>query len=92
VRTTFGASGRGTPAPYVLDKQGAVLPGIGVSWYEEQALSPATLTDGRAPRAEGEVALDSGVMNRVAAALGTGYQTRCGRTWSTPWRPTRWSP
>jgi putative ABC transport system permease protein len=60
---------------YVLDKDGEVLdtggaPGIGVSWFEERDLSPSTLTDGRAPEREGEVALDSGTVEATGYAVG----------------------
>lgn len=64
-----------TEGVYVLDKAGEVLdtggaPGIGVSWFEDQDLSPSTLTEGRAPQGEGEVALDSGTVEETGYEVG----------------------
>ena len=64
-----------TEGVYVLDRSGEVLdtggaPGVGVSWFEDQDLSPSTLTDGRAPEREGEVALDSGTVEDTGYEVG----------------------
>jgi len=60
---------------YVLDRSGDVrdtggAPGVGVSWFEDEDLSPSTLTEGRAPRDEGEVALDSGTVEAAGYEVG----------------------
>jgi len=57
---------------YLLDKDGKVLdtggaPGLGVSWHEQDAVSPTTLVDGRAPGGPSEIAID------VDAAAEAGY-------------------
>ena len=64
-----------TEGVYVLDKDGEVLdtggaPGIGVSWFEDEDLSPSTLTEGRAPEGEGEVALDTGTVEETGYEIG----------------------
>ncbi|WP_104523626.1 ABC transporter permease [Blastococcus atacamensis] len=64
-----------TEGVYVLDQDGEVLdtggaPGVGISWFEERALSPSELVDGRAPEREGEVALDRATAERTGYAVG----------------------
>ena len=64
-----------TEGVYVLDPDGEVVdtggaPGIGVSWYENPDLSPSTLTEGRAPQGDGEVALDTGTVEETGYELG----------------------
>ena len=60
---------------YVLDADGEVAdtggaPGIGISWSDADELSPATLTDGRAPEVAGEVALDSTTAEELGYRVG----------------------
>ena len=60
---------------YVLQKDGEVLgtggaPGVGLSWDEVQSLSSNTLTSGRAPEREGEIALDEDAVERSGYAVG----------------------
>jgi putative ABC transport system permease protein len=60
---------------YVLDKDGEVLdtggaPGIGISWEDEEAITPNRLVEGRAPRSAGEVALDTGAVEKAGYAVG----------------------
>jgi putative ABC transport system permease protein len=64
-----------TEGVYVLDPDGEVVdtggaPGIGVSWYENPDLSPSTLTEGRAPDGDGEVALDTGTVEETGYEVG----------------------
>jgi putative ABC transport system permease protein len=60
---------------YVLDRDGEVLdtggaPGIGISWDENEELSPSTLVDGRAPERAGEIALDSSTAEETGYSIG----------------------
>jgi putative ABC transport system permease protein len=68
---------------YILDKDGEVLdtggaPGIGVNWHTDQAVSPSTLVDGRAPHGPREVMIDTN------AAEETGYRVGDTITLLTP--------
>ena len=60
---------------YLLQEDGTVYetggaPGLGISWDTERELSPNTLVDGRGPQDEGEIALDTGVVEEAGFELG----------------------
>lgn len=60
---------------YILDRDGKVLdtggaPGIGISWEDETSISSTTLVEGRAPVDEGEVALDTGAVEKTGYEIG----------------------
>jgi putative ABC transport system permease protein len=64
-----------TEGIYVLDSEGEVLetngaPGLGVGWITDRSLSQSELTDGRAPSAEGEVALDAATAEKLDYQVG----------------------
>lgn len=68
---------------YILERDGNVLdtggaPGLGINWNTEEAVSPNTLVDGRAPSGPGEVAIDTN------AAEETGYRVGDTITLLTP--------
>lgn len=60
---------------YVLDRNGKVLgtggaPGIGINWALERSVSPVVLTAGRGPLRAGEVAIDTGVVDKTGYRVG----------------------
>jgi putative ABC transport system permease protein len=59
----------------LVDKQGEAIvptgpPTLGVSWPPDQALSPYSLRDGRAPVGEGEVAIDARTARQYGFRVG----------------------
>jgi putative ABC transport system permease protein len=64
-----------TQGVYVVKADGEVLstggaPAIGLNWYDAPSLNPATMTSGRAPRGEGEVAFDTTTATRSGHRIG----------------------
>ena len=60
---------------YVLDRGGEVLstggaPGVGVSWDVAESVNPSTMVQGRPPVQQGELALDTGTVEKSGYALG----------------------
>lgn len=60
---------------YLLDTEGKVLstggaPAIGLNWYDEQSLNPATMTTGRPPESAGEVVLDTTTAKKSGYRIG----------------------
>jgi putative ABC transport system permease protein len=64
-----------TAGVYVLDRDGKVLstggaPGIGISWDVAESVNPSTMVQGRPPARQGELALDTGTIEKSGYALG----------------------
>ncbi len=64
---------------YALDRNGKVLgtggaPGIGINWALERSVSPVVLTAGRGPLRAGEVAIDTGVVDKTGYRVGDTLQ------------------
>ncbi|MGY1770910.1 ABC transporter permease [Blastococcus sp. SYSU D00813] len=60
---------------YILERDGEVLdtggaPGLGINWNTEEAVSPNTLVDGRAPSGPGEVAIDTNAAEETGFRVG----------------------
>ncbi len=60
---------------YLLDTDGEVVgavgpPALGVNWPQDEAVSVATLTEGRAPAADNEIAVDDTTFPLIGADVG----------------------
>ncbi|MEV0900239.1 FtsX-like permease family protein [Actinoplanes sp. NPDC049802] len=68
-----------TEGVYVLDKDGKVVstggaPGVGMNWTDDRSVTAAVLTEGRGPQRAGEVALDTGTVEKTGHRVGDTVQ------------------